>query len=235
MSTNQLHGKTFEREVITTCFGITEELADSFPNTALFDIPFGVITCQHPTGNPVSIKTAAIKAARRAANVCLADARRVWSWDQPVVLVVGLYTQVGKDKVFHTIYEFLLNLDAAQRVKLYGSVSLQEVSDFHNGIKTFGPGAVEGELGKKWARDTKKPLKKRLGIIQLNQKIDSKRQRRLQCSAKLNDLEEACTSHLRFTGAQPGYYRGLKLPYTVFDSSSRELGQSQGQAGTSAL
>lgn len=233
MSTNQLHGKTFEREVITTCFGVSEELADSFPNTALFDIPFGVVTCQHSSGNPVSIKTAAIKAAKRAATVCLADARRVWSWDRPVVLVVGLYAQVGMDKVFHTIYEFQFELDAAQRTKLYGSVSLLEVSDFHNGLKTFGPGAEAGKLGQKWARETKKPLKRRLGVIQLNQKIDSKRQRRLQCSAKLIDLEQACTSHLRFTEASPGDYRGLKLPYTVFNSSSRELGRTADLTGTS--
>lgn len=220
MSTNQLHGKTFETEVITTCFGLSEEQVKSFSSTAVFDIPFGVTTCQHPSGDPVSIKTAAVKAAKKAASVCLADARRVWAWDRPLIIVVGLYAQVGTQKVFHTVYEFHLSLDPTQKAALHGNVSLTEVTQFHEQIRSFGRGRhVEA---RKWAKQRKKELSPRMGAIQLNPKIDSGVQRRLQCSVRLERLVQACPDTRRFSDADVGSYRGLALPFVV-DSSPREL------------
>lgn len=220
MSTNQLHGKTFEREVITKCFGFSENEADRFSNTATFDIPFGITTCLHQSGDPVSIKTAAVKAAAKRAIVCLSDARRVWSWNQPLVLVVGLYAQDGQEKVFHTVYEFHLRLNSTERAALYGELSLAEVTHFHETLKTYGFGAhVEARA---WAKAEKKRLAPRTGAIQLNPKIDSKLQRRLQCSVALSKLVESCSRTKRFTKDETGTYRGLALPYTV-KSSSREF------------
>lgn len=218
MSTNQLHGKTFEGEVIRKCFGVPEEQLESFKSTAVFDIPFGVVTCQHPTGEPVSIKTAAVKAA----TVCLSDARRVWSWDRPLILVVGLYAQVGGAKVFHTVYEFHFCLNEKERLMLYGTLSFDEVSLFHETLKTFGVG--NHAAASVWAKKQKKLLGPRCGAIKLNAKIDSKTQRRLQCSARLIGLVEACEKTICFTVPEKGTaeYRGLPLPYVVV-SSSREF------------
>lgn len=219
MSTNQLHGKTFEREVITQCFGFTEEQVSEFSNTAVFDIPFGITTCQHPTGKPVSIKTTAALAAAKAAIVCLSDARRVWSWDRPLILVVGLYDQVDTVKRFHTVYEFHFRLTDGERKRLYGELTLAEVTYFHDTLKTFGPG--QHEAASAWAKAHKLALTPRAtGAIQLNAKIDSKRQRRLQCSAPLERLKGACDDTREFTDATGGY-RGLPLPFEV-KSSRRE-------------
>lgn len=219
MSTNQLHGKTFEREVITQCFGLTEEQVSEFSSTAVFDIPFGITTCQHPTGNPVSIKTAAALAAAKAASVCLSDARRVWSWDSPLILVVGLYNQVGGVKRFHTVYEFHFQLTAGERKRLYGELTLAEVAHFHETLKTFGLG--QHKAASAWAKAHKLVLSpKATGAIQLNPKIDSKTQRRLQCSAPLTGLKGACDDAREFTSATGGY-RGLHLPFEV-QSSRRE-------------
>ena len=220
MSTNQLHGKTFEREVITTCFGFSDNEADSFSSTATFDIPFGITTCQHQSGDPVSIKTAAVKAAAKSAIVCLSDARRVWSWNQPLVLVVGLYAQDDQEKVFHTVYEFHLKLTRDERNSLYGELTFEEVSHFHETLKTFGLG--EHAKARVWAKCEKKRLAPRTGAIQLNPKIDSKLQRRLQCSVALAKLVEACNRTKRFTKDETGNYRGLPLPYRV-KSSAREF------------
>ena len=218
MSNSQSHGKTFEREVITKCFGVAEDEADKFGNTAVFDIPFGITTCQHPTGDPVSIKTAAVKAAAKAATVCLSDASRVWAWDQPLILVVGLYSQNGETKMFHTVYEFHLRLDRQERGLLYGELTLAEVSSFHKTLKTFGQG--EHAKARAWAKAEKKRLAPKTGHIQLNPKIDSKTQRRLQCSVRLPLLVDACKDTRRFTENETGKYRGLSLPFPV-DSGAR--------------
>lgn len=219
MSTNQLHGKTFEREVITKCFGLTEEQASELSNTSMFDIPFGITTCQHPTGDPVSIKTAAAKVAAGAAIVCLSDARRVWSWDRPLILVVGLYDQVGKVKRFHTVFEFHIQLTDSERRRLYGDLTLDEVTHFHETLKLFGPG--QHLAASAWAKAHKAELSTRAtGAIQLNPKIDSKRQRRLQCSSPLEQLRSACDDVRQFT-QETGGYRGLTMPFEVL-SSRRE-------------
>ena len=222
MSTNQNHGKTFEREVITTCFGVTEDEADNFSNTAVFDIPFGITTCQHPTGDPVSIKTAAIKAAAKTATVCLSDARRVWSWNRPLILVVGVYTQTKTEgqnlKAFHTVYEFHLRLTEKERGRLYGALTLADVSTFHETLRTFGPG--EHEKARAWSKAEKRRLAPKTGDIQLNPKIDSKTQRRLQCSIRLALLVTACEQTKRFSKEETGTYRGLPLPFCI-DSSPR--------------
>jgi len=220
MSKNQLHGKTFEGEVIKRCFGVPEEQVQSFKSTAVFDIPFGVVTCQHPTGEPVSIKTAAVKAARNAATVCLSDARRVWTWDRPLILVVGLYEQVDGKKVFHTVYEFHFCLNQSERLRLYGTLSYQEVANFHETLGTFGAG--RHAAARVWAKNQKKLLETRCGVIQLNAKIDSKTQRRLQCSAPLPGLVASCEKTLCYSQESTGDYRGLSLPYAVA-SSSREF------------
>ena len=219
MSTSQFHGKAFEREVISTCFGVPKEIAESFNDTAIFDIPLGVVTCKHPTGNPVSIKTAAVKAAARAATVCLSDARRVWSWREQIVLVVGLYNQIGDEKHFHSIYEFRFNLSELERSKLYGEITLDEVTFFHERLKSFEIG--QHAAARAWAKTLKKAWKARTGVIQLNPKIDSKNQRRLQCSAAITALVDACEDSELFRDE----YRGLQLPYVV-SSSSREFRSS---------
>lgn len=186
----------------------------------MFDIPFGITTCQHPSGDPVSIKTAAVKAASRAASVCLADARRVWSWDQPLVLVVGLYAQKGATKLFHTIYEFHFKLDAVERNGLFGTLTLAEVTEFHETLKSYGIG--QHAEARAWAKAEKRRLLPRTGAIQLNPKIDSKLQRRLQCSALLKRLVEECSNMQKFSTGEPAGYRGLPLPYVV-QSSARKF------------
>lgn len=220
MSRNQLHGKEFERRVIVDCFGVPKELADEFSSTAIFDIPLGVTTCQHPTGQPVSIKTTAVKVAGRSAMACLSDARRVWAWNEPLILVVGLYAQEKQEKVFHTVYEFHLQLGEAERQFLYGQITPADVESFHDALKGFGAG--QHQEARMWAKRQKRQLQPKGGAIQLNPKIDSKLQRRLQCSALVSALLDGCAETRAFTQESLGGYRGLQLPLRV-NSSKREF------------
>lgn len=218
MSNSQRHGKTFEREVIEKCFGISPEAQAAVDPTAVFDIPLGVTTCKHPGGEPVSIKTAAMKAALDRVTVCLSDARRVWAWRGPLLLVVGVYSQQGPLKLFHTVYEFTFHLDELERLRLYGSITADEVRHFHETLTTYERG--KHRQARAWAKLRKTELAPRAGAIQLNPKIDSKTQRRLQCSARLPDLESACGQSQRFEAGSD--YRGLALPFQV-ESGEREF------------
>lgn len=175
----------------------------------------------------MSIKTAAALAAAKAATVCLSDARRVWSWNQPLILVVGLYDQIDKVKQFHTVYEFHFRMTEGERKRLYGELTLEEVTDFHEHLKTFGLG--EHEAASDWAKKRKLALAPRAtGAIQLNPKIDSKKQRRLQCSAPLERLKAACDNTCEYTGATGGY-RGLPLPFEVRSSRRQRKPKSPRQ------
>jgi hypothetical protein len=216
MSSSQIHGKMFEREVITTCFGVPAEQADKFNVIEAFDIPLGIITCKHPSGDPVSIKTTALKAATKAASVCLSDARRVWGWVGPVILVVGVYKQVREKKQIHTVHEFQLTLNADERGRLYGEITFADVAHFHETLKRYGRG--QHAEARTWAKAQKKILAQKTGVIQLNPKIDSKMQRRLQCSAALSSLIAACAQHQEHVVN----YRGLPLPFDLA-SSAREF------------
>jgi hypothetical protein len=122
-------------------------------------------------------------------------------------------------KCIATVYEFHFQLTASERVRLYGELTLADVTHFHETLKTFGLG--EHEAASAWAKEHKLVLStKATGAIQLNPKIDSKKQRRLQCSAHLTGLKHACDDAREFTSATGGY-RGLRLPFEV--QSSRRV------------
>ena len=69
-----------------------------------------------------------------------------------------------------------------------------------------------------WATKVLRKLEPRLGCITLNRKIDSKSQRRLQCTAKLEALWALAGCPKPHTKV----FRGLELPIQI-DSSSREF------------
>lgn len=218
MSTNQLHGKQFEQEVLATCFGLTDEQQREISSGAVFDIPAGIVTCKHPSGDPVSIKSAAQKRALSAVVAGLSDARRVWAWEGPVRLVVGVFSQTATTKLFHTVFEFQFSLDSQERLALYGTVTSQEVRDFHEAISLSRYPQGQHTQARKCAKALKERLKPRCGAIQLNPKIDSKTQRRLQCSARVTALQAACKNYI----CTNTNYRGLALPFTL-EGTAREF------------
>lgn len=131
-------------------------------------------------GLPTSVKATGGDA------VALADARRFWSISEPFRMLVGCYRQDGLHKVFHTIHEFVLYdamLDA-----LFGDIGQSEVAAIHEGVSLARFRRDDYEAARKWAHAAVEALASRRGLISLNPKIDSKGQRRLQCSVSLRAL-----------------------------------------------
>lgn len=170
---SQFHGEAFESIIKSAYPG-----SSNFKRgpTDLFDIEskFDKIL-----GFPTSIKTSKNK------TIGLSDARRIFTINEPFRLLLLRYIQKGNYKNPYELHEFIISLDKLNELR--GNLPLTQVDFFHNQLKSFVLG--EHVAARKFSKDYKKYLLDNYSsAISLNPKIDSKNQRRLQCSISLNDL-----------------------------------------------
>ena len=212
-SSNQGHGIRFERRIIEESgrFADAATTRQRSP-TARFDID---AEDDLKLNIPTSIKVS------KGKTVPLSDARRIWQSFRfaPYRMIVGVYRQVEGEKIFGEVHEIILRDE--YREALLGSVSEEEISDFHEGLKSFWQVGRDSQVkASAWAQQRKLELKSQLGHIQLNPKADSKGQRRLQCSVYLSPLinilnEDDYTHHSDSFGS-------LDLPFGI-DSGTRRF------------
>lgn len=173
---NQLHGKSFE-DILKSSFSGSADAKRS--HTAKFDIEDKF---DSEMGIPTSIKT------MKTDNIGLSDARRFFENEEPFRMLVGKYSQQGKIKSLDTLYEFILDEKALNKIK--GNLNFETVKQFHEEICSFKKG--EHKEARVVAKKHKKELEETSpSLVKLNPKIDSKTQRRLQCSIALKDLISA--------------------------------------------
>ncbi|MGI9252039.1 MAG: hypothetical protein ACR2PR_12770 [Pseudohongiellaceae bacterium] len=211
-STSQMHGKSFENMIKAANGIFTLAVADRkrSPNN-MFDIDAGDDRVHQL---PTSIKST------NDDTLSLADARRFWeSFDfMPYRMLVGSYKQEEQIKIFNTIHEIILS--DCYKSDLLGEITAEEISDFHDGIKSFGFG--KHKEARAWAQERKRELQPKCGLVTLNPKIDSKKQRRLQCSVQLPNLIEIlddCDQKLHKKG-----FGKLLLPIRIV-SGTRKFGR----------
>jgi hypothetical protein len=203
MSNNQLHGKTYEDHLKSAFQGSADH--ERSPMS-----PWDIEKDYDKINKlPTSIKTTGSNV------VDLADARKFWSVKEPYRLLVAQYKQTGDVKNFHTLYEF--HITAEEHVKLLGDVTSSEVEDFHNALLSYGKG-FHNEA-RQFAKLKKASLKYR-SVAQLNQKIDSKAQRRLQCSITLAALLANVKDRTIYSSTE--FYRKISVSFSI-QSSKREL------------
>lgn len=237
MSASQEHGLEIERRLKRefqrrNTGWLPSRLPIDPDHTARFDVP-GYVD-PYGRGIPTSIKSAKLRHGN--ALVCMADATRIADLAsfQTTRLLVALYEQVGDKKVFREVREYLIT--GAEWRKLAGGTPAEDLARFNRDIKVPSPTQARA-IARQW--------KKRLAedypdtLIRWNPKIDSRNQRRLQCSLHLSDLEAAITdpSRIKVFGAPsdpPGMVRpphlraasrhmwgdGMRLPI-VIDSPPR--------------
>lgn len=220
MSRNQLHGKRFEDVV---------KASGLFPGSADFGRPVDAgfdIEAQFDKvlGLPTSVKSSS------ASGVALADARRYWAHQQPFRLLIGSYRQNTDWKEFYAVHEIIVH--GPMFDSLCGSVTLAEVTQFHDGFSLSRFPKGQHAAARFSATERLRELKPRLGLVTLNRKIDSFSQRRLQCSitlTKLVALASAAPSYQGPTGPTANYslhedrLGSVKLPVSIA-SSAREFG-----------
>lgn len=205
MGTSQLHGKTLE-----------DYLKAAFPGSAdherSISSPWDIEKEYDKIKRlPTSIKTT------KSDVVELADARKFWKVDESYRLLVAKYNQNGGVKNFHTLYEFIITKE--EHDKLLGDVTYQEVEDFHNALLSYGKG--HHVAARIFAKQKKATLISR-SIAQLNQKIDSKTQRRLQCSVKLDKL----LANIKEQSVHDKFYRSIGINLAI-ESGSREFNKKE--------
>jgi len=206
MTRNQLHGKKFE-DLIKAC-GLFSGSADGGRTViAKFDIE---ARFDKNLGLPTSIKSTG------SDTVGLSDARRFWGMDDDFRMIVGRYEQHGTIKTFSVVHEILLSNDDLRELR--GNISYKEVTDFHDGMSLNRFPAGHHDEARLWAQQQKKILESQHSSVILNPKIDSKSQRRLQCSIALPTLINISASQGRYT-SHSEWIGDLKLPVQLNSSA----------------
>lgn len=125
-------------------------------------------------------------------------------------MIVGCWKQISVDKkIYKEIYEF--DFTPSKLDVIFGDVPKNELLDFRNYVCSI-PSGKEAQMANRrlWKEKRNQILQRyKLGLIKIDAKIDSKNQRRVQCSLKLNDLIAAGITYHKYVDD----YRGLRLPY----------------------
>lgn len=208
MSVNQGHGEYIEGLLAHALVGhpVPRSKTNAWDIDASLDWRHGLHT---------SIKTMGVRGALvEKATIGMADARRVFSIPCPFRMLVAPYRQLGPTKQVDQVFEFFIQ--GHEMAHLYGQLSLQEISAFHEGLLGFERG--QHKQGQAWAREQKSALAEQHSAFILNPKIDSKVQRRLQCSLRFGSLLEVVEHRLVHTG----HFYGMPLPLCI-QSTPREF------------
>lgn len=168
----QQHGLVFEEWVRTTFF----ENCPAGSYTQKWDIPAAANRTHG--GIPVNPK-----AAKYGAPVDLGDALRQFDIAEPFILVIGYWRQDGDTKRFVKIVAARIEPD--QWRQLWGPVTRHDLERLAAVIKdrTLTPAGARAA-----ARQIKRAPPFTAATILVNPKIDSKNQRRLQCSLRFADV-----------------------------------------------
>lgn len=177
MAEVQLHGNIYEETVILDVTGLDKASYDNTKKngyTSVWDIEKGEYS-----DSDISIKTTGNN------TVCMGDVIRMMTHTN-YDLVVGVYTQDGDTKVFTTQYTF--HITDADTSKIWGSMEKEEVAAFVDFVKAI-PHGKEGQLSTKEYRNAfLSEVQDKSALMTINPKVDSKKQRRVQCSMKLDEL-----------------------------------------------
>jgi hypothetical protein len=188
---NQNHGVLIENMVRET-FGFEPRYINDY-----YDIP---AEYNSEYGVPISIKATCTDI------LYLADARRWWGITDPLQIVATRYASVNGTvkKVWFEVRTYLLSSESLDVLR--GNIPYESVELFHNDIHGFGPG--EHAAARVLAKRRRVMLENVYGptAVRLNPKIDSKHQRRLQCSVHF----DALAPYLVRTDTVK--YRGIRLP-----------------------
>ena len=104
-------------------------------------------------------------------------------------LVVGCYSQVGENKVFHTEYTFYIKPEHEQ--KLWGRMNYNLLADYCTYIKNISAGKKAQQETKEERQILKNCVEDKNALFKIHPKVDSKKQRRVQCSLNIKELLNA--------------------------------------------
>ena len=176
----QAHGNYYEDLKTKQITGLSKEEYDALKEngyTSGMDIMKGLL----------SISDYSIKTTNGNKIDCGDVLRRRQETDY--ILVVGVYSQVGDNKVFHTEYTFYIKPEHEQ--KLWGRMNYNQLAEYVDYIKNI-PAGKEAQQETKIERTVlKNCIEDKNALVKIHPKVDSKKQRRVQCSVKIKELIKA--------------------------------------------
>ena len=174
----QAHGNKFEDIVTRERTGLSKKEYDGLKKngyTSSFDLSKGL-----KVEYDASIKTTGNN------TICCSDIMRMMKHND-YRLIVGCYDQIDDKKVFHTQYEFFIQPN--DYLTLWGDMDFQRVEGFVDFVKNI-PEGKEARDSTKFTRDNlQESVSCDKALFSINPKVDSKKQRRVQCSLKLDELK----------------------------------------------
>ena len=117
--------------------------------------------------------------------ICCSDIQRMYGHGD-YTLIVGVYNQVDNKKVFHTEYQFFIKKEDFD--KLWGNTSVEKLNEYVNKVKSVKHGKEAQEEYQKAAESWKLDVADDNALFVINPKVDSKKQRRVQCSLHIDKL-----------------------------------------------
>jgi hypothetical protein len=177
MSEVQAHGNKYENKVIFERTGLSKREYDKLKKkgyTSPFDLVSGLVVDYD----------AGIKATG-SNTVCCSDIQRMISHGE-YRLIVGVYDQVDSQKVFHTEYEFFFKED--DFTTLWGNTNVEKLNEYVSKVKSIDKGAEGQRQYQLVAESWKSEVTDDNALFVINPKVDSKKQRRVQCSLHIDKL-----------------------------------------------
>ena len=104
-------------------------------------------------------------------------------------LVVGCYSQVGDNKVFYSEYTFYIRPE--HESILWGRMNYNQLAEYVDYIKNIPAGREAQQETKTERTVLKNCIEDKNALFKIHPKVDSKKQRRVQCSVKMSDLIKA--------------------------------------------
>tara|TARA_R100001460_G_scaffold50941_5_gene89489 strand:- start:984 stop:1586 length:603 start_codon:yes stop_codon:yes gene_type:complete len=135
----------------------------------------------------LSISDYSIKTAKGNRVDCGDVLRRRQEFDYN--LVVGVYEQCGDNKVFHTEYTFYIRPEHER--KLWGKMNYNQLAEYVTYIKNIPAGKQAQQETKTERMVLKNCISDNDALVKIHPKVDSKNQRRVQCSVKISELMNA--------------------------------------------
>lgn len=134
----------------------------------------------------ISIKTSGSN------NICFGDLIRFfrYNFSEKNTIIIVKYKQNGDYKIIEKIYE--INYNKEMHEYLFGDVKLKTLEDYIKKVKNIKKDINAKEAKKIWnyIAEKKKIMKDNNMNITINPKINSKGQRRVQCSININKIQK---------------------------------------------
>ena len=177
MAEVQAHGNKYEDYKIRQITGLSKKEYDKLKKngyTSVFDLVKGL-----EVDFDGAIKTTGNN------TICCSDIQRMYGHGD-YTLIVGVYNQVDNKKVFHTEYQFFIKKEDFD--KLWGNTSVEKLNEYVNKVKSVKHGKEAQEEYQKAAESWKLDVADDNALFVINPKVDSKKQRRVQCSLHIDKL-----------------------------------------------